>query len=76
MISRTPSSEIATGMDDSSSREYTDAKRFQIYCDLKGEWDGINLRRAAKGKIAKRHNVTRQTVSKYWNLGNDVSALE
>lgn len=60
-------------MDQSTSRECSEAKRFQIFSDLRSEWNGEKFRWGAKGDIAKRYNVSTKTVSKYWKLGNDVS---
>jgi len=63
-------------MVESDTRELSEAKRFQIFCELKSEWDGKKFRWGAKGEIAVRHNVSVKTVSKYWKLGHDVSEPE
>lgn len=59
-----------------TARENTDEKRFQIYSNLKAVWDGEKLPYGVKGEIAKKHKVSRWTVSKYWKLGIDVSEPE
>lgn len=45
-------------MVDLPSRDHSEGKRFQIFCD------GKKLRSGAKSRIANRHKVTRKTVSR------------
>lgn len=67
---------IFTRMVHTRLREHTDAKRFEIYSDLKAEWNGTKLRWGAIGEIARKHGVHRKTVEYYWKLGNDVHEPE
>lgn len=60
-------------MINSSPREHCDAKRFEIYSDLKAHWDGTKLKHGIKGIIAKKHHVARTTVDYCWKPGNEVS---
>lgn len=57
-------------------REHSEAKRFEIYSDLKAVWDGEKHEWGAKGKIAKKHKVSRWTVMDYWKLGHEASEPE
>lgn len=60
----------------SRRRENTNAKRFEIFCDLRAAYDGKKLRHGVIGDIADKHNVSPKTVQRYWRLGNGVSEPE